>query len=105
MFNYQAALRSMVRIREVEWFIRNAFWEHKIFSFLHLSLGQEATAVGVSAALGPDDMMMGNHRSHGHYLAKGGDLAKMVYEIFGDERGCCKGWRIYVFWCCWTKDS
>ena len=34
---------------------------------------------------------MGNHRSHGHYLAKGGDLPKMIYEVFGDQRGCCGG--------------
>ena len=63
----------------------------KFFSFLHLTIGQEAGAVGVISALLPEDIAMGNHRSHGHYLAKGGDLPKMIYEVFGDQRGCCGG--------------
>lgn len=90
-FNFEAAIRSMVKIRTSELFIRDTFWNEKIFSFLHLSLGQEATAVGVASALRNEDLMLGNHRSHGHYLAKGGDLGKMLYEVFGDHRGCCKG--------------
>ena len=81
----------MTKIRTTEVFIRNAFWDEKIFSFLHLSIGQEASAVGVALALSDKDIMLGNHRSHGHYLAKGGDLSKMIYEVFGDARGCCKG--------------
>jgi len=90
-WNYEAAIRMMVKIRTAELFIRNAFWDEKIFSFLHLSIGQEACAVGVASALGLEDLMLGNHRSHGHYLSKGGDLEKMIYEVFGDRRGCCKG--------------
>ncbi len=90
-FDYEKAIRMMVKIRVVERFIRDAFWDEKIFSFLHLSFGQEAVAVGVNMALDQHDIMLGNHRSHGHYLAKGGNLESMVYEIFGDERGCCKG--------------
>ncbi len=60
-------------------------------SFLHLSIGQEACAAGVALALKKEDIFFGNHRSHGHYLAKGGDIKKMIFEIFGDERGCCRG--------------
>ena len=90
-FSFEKAIRMMVRIRTSEMFIRDAFWDEKIFSFLHLSIGQEASAVGVAAALDSSDFMLGNHRSHGHYLAKGGDLPKMIYEVFGDDRGCCKG--------------
>lgn len=90
-WNDEAVIRLMVKIRTTEMFIRNTFWDEKIFSFLHLSIGQEASAVGVASALAPEDLMLGNHRSHGHYLSKGGDLEKMVYEIFGDRRGCCKG--------------
>jgi TPP-dependent pyruvate/acetoin dehydrogenase alpha subunit len=90
-FSFEKAIRMMVKIRTSEMFIRDAFWDEKIFSFLHLSLGQEASAVGVAAALDTSDLMLGNHRSHGHYLAKGGDLPKMIYEVFGDRRGCCKG--------------
>ena len=90
-FSFEKAIRMMDKIRTSEMFIRDAFWDEKIFSFLHLSIGQEASAVGVAAALDTSDLMLGNHRSHGHYLAKGGDLPKMIYEVFGDHRGCCKG--------------
>ena len=58
---------------------------------MHLSIGQEACAAGVALALKKEDIFFGNHRSHGHYLAKGGDIKKMIFEIFGDERGCCRG--------------
>lgn len=90
-WNDESAIRMMVKIRTAEMFIRNTFWDEKIFSFLHLSIGQEASAVGVASALKSSDLMLGNHRSHGHYLSKGGDLEKMIYEVFGDHRGCCKG--------------
>jgi TPP-dependent pyruvate/acetoin dehydrogenase alpha subunit len=90
-FNFEKAIRTMVMIRTAELFIRESFWNEKIFSFLHLSIGQEASATGVGMALEKKDYMLGNHRSHGHYLAKGGDLDLMVYEVFGDQRGCCKG--------------
>ena len=92
VFSYKEAIKKMVKIRTAEIFIRDSFWDEKIFSFLHLSIGQEASAVGVSIALDTKDLMLGNHRSHGHYLAKGGDLSKMIYEVFGDRRGCCKGY-------------
>ena len=90
-FSFEQAIRMMVKIRTSEMFIRDTFWDEKIFSFLHLSIGQEASAVGVATALNIPDLMLGNHRSHGHYLAKGGDLPKMIYEVFGDKRGCCRG--------------
>ena len=57
----------------------------------HLYSGQEAVAVGVSAHLHDDDYIFGAHRSHGHYLAKGGDLQEMMSEIFGRSTGCAKG--------------
>ena len=88
-FSFEQAIRMMVKIRTSEMFIRDTFWDEKIFSFLHLSIGQEASAVGVATALNIPDLMLGNHRSHGHYLAKGGDLPKMIYEVFGDKRGFC----------------
>ncbi|MDP3004120.1 MAG: thiamine pyrophosphate-dependent dehydrogenase E1 component subunit alpha, partial [Candidatus Azambacteria bacterium] len=56
-----------------------------------LSIGQEAVAVGVMAALKPQDKIVSTHRCHGHYLAKGGDLKKMMAEILGKATGCCKG--------------
>jgi pyruvate dehydrogenase E1 component alpha subunit len=58
---------------------------------VHLSIGQEAAAAGVGLALRPDDLAMSGHRSHAHYLAKGGDLNAMVAEMHGRETGCCHG--------------
>src|ERR1700712_827305 len=84
-------LSKMVQIRAVEELIADDFFKSKIFLFLHLSIGQESAAVGVCSALTNDDLVMGNHRSHHHYLAKGGDLERMIFEIYGDSRGCCKG--------------
>lgn len=58
---------------------------------VHLYTGQEAIATGVCAALGEKDYVFGNHRSHGHYLAKGGNLRELVSEIYCKEGGCSKG--------------
>ncbi len=85
-------LDEILKIRVTEEFIAKEFFDQKIFSFLHLMQGQEASPVGVCMALQKKDICLGNHRSHGHYLAKGGNLEKMVYEVFGDTRGCCKGY-------------
>jgi TPP-dependent pyruvate/acetoin dehydrogenase alpha subunit len=85
------AYTQMLRIRMVEEAIARDFRARKIFSFLHLSIGQEAVAVGVCAALQKEDRVWGNHRSHGHYLAKGGDMFRMLAEIYGKAGGCCKG--------------
>ena len=85
-------LKKILEIRFTENFIADQFIKNKIFAFLHLCIGQEASAVGVCSALDNNDQVWGNHRSHGHYLAKGGNYEKMVLEIFGDIRGCCKGY-------------
>jgi len=58
---------------------------------VHLYSGQEAIAAGVCAALKENDMIFGTHRSHGHYLAKGGDLNRLVAEIYGKSTGCSAG--------------
>jgi len=58
---------------------------------VHLYSGQEAVATGVCAALETRDYLFGSHRSHGHYLAKGGDLRKMVAEIYCKSTGCARG--------------
>jgi TPP-dependent pyruvate/acetoin dehydrogenase alpha subunit len=57
----------------------------------HLSIGQEAVAAGVCAALEPRDTIWGGHRSHGHYLAKGGSLEALLAEILGKTTGCSGG--------------
>ena len=84
-------LDNILIIRVTEQKIAEDFEKNDIISFLHLCIGEEATAVGVSLALNKFDQVFGNHRSHGHYLAKGGNYEKMIYEIYGDENGCCKG--------------
>ena len=89
--NYKKALEKIILIRDIENLILREFKKNKIFSFLHLSIGQEAVAVGVAMATSKQDFFFGNHRSHHHYLAKGGHLNKMIFEIFGDSRGCCGG--------------
>src|SRR5436853_739611 len=57
----------------------------------HLYIGQEGIATGVCAALEREDYVWGGHRSHGHYLAKGGDLRTMMAELYGKATGCSKG--------------
>ncbi len=58
---------------------------------VHLYSGEEAIATGICSALKKEDLVFGNHRSHGHFLAKGGSMKEMVSEIYGKESGCCKG--------------
>lgn len=58
---------------------------------VHLYSGEEAIAVGIGAALEKKDYILGGHRSHGHYLAKGGDLRELVSEIYTREAGCSRG--------------
>ncbi len=84
-------LESMVRIRLVEEAIATHYREQEMRCPVHLSIGQEAASAGVGAALRPDDLAMSGHRSHAHYLAKGGNLDAMIAEIYGRETGCCQG--------------
>ena len=82
---------SMVLIRQSEEAIADLVESKEIKTPCHLYIGQEAIAVGVCAALNKDDYIWGAHRSHGHYLAKGGDLNQMMAEIFGRKTGCAGG--------------
>lgn len=84
-------LRRMIRIRMVEETIAERYSEWKIRCPTHLCSGQEAIAAAVGLVLGVDDFVVCSHRSHGHYLAKGGDLNKMMAEIYGKRTGCCAG--------------
>lgn len=81
----------MFLIRTAEQEIAALYMKNKIMSFVHFCVGQEAVAVGVCDVLDQRDKVMGNHRSHGHYLAKGGDLKKLMCEILGKENGFAKG--------------
>lgn len=85
------AYKKMLLIRIAEQEIANLYLRDKIMSFVHFYIGQEAVAVGVCDALAADDRAFGNHRSHGHYLAKGGDLKKMICELLGKENGLAHG--------------
>lgn len=82
---------DMLRIRLVEEKLADWYTSGLIKAPVHLSIGQEAVAVGVIAALKPEDKIVSTHRCHGHYLAKGGDLKKMMAEILGKATGCCRG--------------
>jgi len=83
--------RSMLRIRICEERFVDPINTREILCPVHLCSGEEAIAAGVCAALEKSDYILGNHRSHGHYLAKGGDLKKMVAEVFCRETGCSGG--------------
>lgn len=87
----ESLFRSMLRIRRVEEAIAQRYAEQAMRCPVHLSIGQEAVAVGVCAALRRTDGVFSNHRAHAHYLAKGGDLKAMLAEIYGRENGCCRG--------------
>ncbi|HNP38344.1 MAG TPA: thiamine pyrophosphate-dependent dehydrogenase E1 component subunit alpha [Nitrospira sp.] len=84
-------LRAMQRIRMAEERIGELVETREVRTPCHLSIGQEAIPAGVCAALQQDDTLWGGHRSHGHYLAKGGDLRGMMAEIFGKATGCARG--------------
>jgi pyruvate dehydrogenase E1 component alpha subunit len=86
-----ALLRQMLRIRLVEEGLAQRYPEQQMRCPVHLSIGQEAVAAGVCAALAPRDYLLSTHRAHAHYLAKGGGLKAMLAEIYGKAAGCTSG--------------
>lgn len=86
-----ALYQSMLRIRLIEEAIADRYSEQKMRCPTHLSIGQEAVAVGVSSVLGLNDKVYSSHRAHAHYLAKGGSLNKLIAELYGKETGCTGG--------------
>ncbi len=82
---------GMRTIRTFEDKLHDLFAAGDIPGFVHLYAGQEAVAVGVMNALGPDDYITSTHRGHGHCIAKGVDLKAMLAEIYGRMTGICKG--------------
>jgi TPP-dependent pyruvate/acetoin dehydrogenase alpha subunit len=83
--------RALYTIRRVEEEIARVYPTDKIKSPVHLAIGQEAVSVGVCEALRPDDVVSGTYRSHALYLAKGGDLRRMLAELYGKATGCAGG--------------
>lgn len=82
---------EMKRIRLTEERIGKKFQEQEMRTPMHLYLGQEAIAVGVCQNLVKEDVIYSNHRGHGHYIAKGGSIAKLVAELYNKEGGCSRG--------------
>ena len=83
--------RSLRLIRRVEEEIARLYPSDRIKSPVHLSIGQESVAVGICDALRPDDVVSGTYRGHASYLAKGGDLNRMMAELYGKATGVAGG--------------
>jgi pyruvate dehydrogenase E1 component alpha subunit len=80
--------RDMLRIRRIEEAVEARYHEDQMKTPIHLVIGQEAICVGTCAALAQEDLVYAGHRTHGVYLAKGGDLAAMFSEFFCRANGC-----------------
>jgi acetoin:2,6-dichlorophenolindophenol oxidoreductase subunit alpha len=84
-------LRRMLTIRRFEERASADYLAGKIYGVVHSYIGEEAVAVGVCSALGGGDRIISTHRGHGHCIAKGADLNRMMAELYGRETGYCKG--------------
>lgn len=83
--------KTMLRIRFCEESIVDPILNREVLCPCHLYSGEEAIATGLGASLNERDYVFSNHRSHGHFLAKGGSMAAMFAEIYGRETGCSRG--------------
>jgi TPP-dependent pyruvate/acetoin dehydrogenase alpha subunit len=81
----------MLLIRRFEERVADLFAKGKLPGFVHLYIGQEAVAVGVCSVLRDEDFITSTHRGHGHTIAKGGDVSRMMAELYGRSTGYCKG--------------
>jgi pyruvate dehydrogenase E1 component alpha subunit len=86
-----AMYRTMVTVRRFETMAGEIFAAGQIPGFIHLSIGQEGSSVGVCSCLRRDDYVVTTHRGHGHMIAKGADLKRMTAELLGKKTGYCKG--------------
>ncbi len=84
-------LRLMQTIRRFEERAADDYHAGDIYGVVHSYIGEEASGVGVCAALNRDDQIISTHRGHGHCIAKGADLNRMMAELYGRETGYCKG--------------
>ncbi len=83
--------QRILRIRRFEEAVGLLFRQGQLPGFVHLYIGEEAVAAGVCAALTDEDTIISTHRGHGHVIAKGGDIKRMMAELFGKATGYCKG--------------
>src|SRR5882672_5557057 len=84
-------LRRMLTIRRFEERASDDYLAGKIYGVVHCYIGEEAIATGVCTALGRGDRIISTHRGHGHCIAKGADLNRMMAELYGRQTGYCKG--------------
>lgn len=84
-------LRKMLRIRRFEEKCAELYSQQKIRGFLHLCVGQEAIAVGAMNILKPEDYIVSTYREHGHALARGLPIGKVLAEMYGKSNGCSRG--------------
>src|SRR4026207_1078673 len=89
--DFVALLRRMWLIRAFEEKVSSLYAQRQIAGLLHLGIGQEAVAVGALSLLRDHDYVYGGHRSHGHAIAKGADVNKLMAEIAGRATGYCGG--------------
>lgn len=83
--------KKMLRIRVFEERVAELLYKKEIICPVHLYVGQEAIAAGVCQNLNRNDYVFSTHRSHGHYLANGGSMKKLMAELYGKETGCSRG--------------
>lgn len=83
--------RAMARMRLAEEKVAELYPQQEMRCPVHLHVGQEAVSAGICANLSHEDRIFGSHRSHGPYLAFGGDLKAFYAELYGKETGCCRG--------------
>jgi pyruvate dehydrogenase E1 component alpha subunit len=83
--------KTMARIRNFELMAEKLFLEGELLGFIHLYIGEESIATGFIANLRKDDFITSTHRGHGHMIAKGADINKMMAELYGRTTGYCKG--------------
>lgn len=83
--------KSLLVLRHAEETLAERYKEQEMRTPTHFGLGQEAVAVGVSAALNKDDVAYSHHRCHNHYLAKGGSVYRLAAELYGRSAGCSGG--------------
>jgi pyruvate dehydrogenase E1 component alpha subunit len=87
----RGALRKMHLIRQFEEGAEDSYMRGLIHGTMHLSIGQEASAVGICLGLSDEDQITSTHRGHGHSIAKGADVSRMFAEFFGKTTGYCRG--------------
>lgn len=83
--------RSLLRVRMTEETLATRYTEQEMRTPTHFGTGQEAVAVGVCAALGTGDMVYTHHRSHNHFIARGGSVYELAAELYGRVDGCASG--------------